>query len=96
MDKEVYLKIDGRVQGIGFRRWAIRTAAEIGGVSGWVRNVEDGSVEIHMSGEEEQIDKMILACYRGPMLSRVDHIRFLAKPPSYFLPAITEGVFTRI
>lgn len=96
MEKEVYLKIDGRVQGIGYRRWAVRTAAEIGGVWGWVRNGEDGSVEIHMSGEEDQVNKMIQACYRGPMLSRVDNIRFLAKPPSYFLPAITEGVFTRI
>lgn len=96
MEKEVYLKIDGRVQGIGYRRWAVRTAEEIGGVSGWVRNVEDGTVEIHMSGAEENIDRMIQACYRGPMLARVDHIRFLARPPSYFMPEITEGVFTRI
>ena len=59
MDKEVYLKIDGRVQGIGFRAWAVRTARELG-VSGWVRNVDDGTVEIRMKGAEEQIDEMIL------------------------------------
>lgn len=56
MDKEVYLKIDGRVQGIGFRAWAVRTARELG-VSGWVRNVDDGTVEIRMKGAEEQIDR---------------------------------------
>lgn len=64
MDKEVYLKIDGRVQGIGFRAWAVRTARELG-VSGWVRNVDDGTVEIRMKGAEEQIDEMIKRTYRG-------------------------------
>ena len=44
MDREVYIKIQGRVQGIGFRYWAIKTAEEIGGISGWVRNAPDGSV----------------------------------------------------
>ena len=59
MEKEVYLKIKGRVQGIGFRWWAVKTAEEIGGISGWVHNAADGSVEILMSGEEDNIDRMI-------------------------------------
>ena len=63
MEKEVYLKIKGRVQGIGFRWWAVKTAEEIGGISGWVHNAADGSVEILMSGEEDNIDRMILACH---------------------------------
>ena len=50
MEKEVYLKIKGRVQGIGFRWWAVKTAEEIGGISDWVHNAADGSVEILMSG----------------------------------------------
>lgn len=95
MEKEVYLKIDGRVQGIGFRAWAVRTARELG-VSGWVRNVDDGTVEIRMKGAEEQIDEMIKRAYRGPSLARVDEVRFLSWPPSYFLPEVTPGVFTRI
>ena len=68
MEKEVYLKIKGRVQGIGFRWWAVKTAEEIGGISGWVHNAADGSVEILMSGEEDNIDRMILACHAGPPL----------------------------
>ena len=41
MEKEVYLKIKGRVQGIGFRWWAVKTAEEIGGISGWVHNAAE-------------------------------------------------------
>ena len=52
MNKEVLLKIKGRVQGIGFRYWAVKKAREIGGISGWVHNEADGSVEILMRGEE--------------------------------------------
>lgn len=55
--REVYLKIEGRVQGIGYRRWAVAKALEIGGISGWVRNEDDGSVEILMSGDEEKLMK---------------------------------------
>lgn len=90
------MKIEGRVQGIGYRRWAIRKALEIGGVSGWVRNVEDGTVEINMAGEEDVINKMLQACYDGPRLARVDKVRFLSRPPSYFMPEITKGVFIQI
>ena len=61
MNNEVYIKIRGRVQGIGFRWWAVKKAREIGGISGWVRNVEDGSVEIMMSAEEDKLDEMLLA-----------------------------------
>lgn len=96
IDKEVYIKIEGRVQGIGFRRWAVSTALEIGGISGWVRNEDDGSVEILMSGSEDKIDKMICCCYKGPFLARVDSIKFLSGITNYFLPQIEIGKFVRI
>lgn len=94
--REVYLKIEGRVQGIGFRRWAVVKASEIGGISGWVRNEDDGSVEILMRGEDDNINKMIQACYDGPMFARVDKISFLPGVKNYFLPQIIEGRFIRI
>lgn len=94
--KEVYIKIKGRVQGIGFRYWAVKTVAEIGGISGWVHNAADGSVEIMMSGEEAKIDKMIVACHKGPMLSRVDSVNFIVGQISSFLPPIEEGFFRRV
>lgn len=93
--KEVYIKIKGRVQGIGFRRFAVREAKRIGGISGWVRNEADGSVEILMSGEENKIDEMLLSCHQGPALSRVDSVEFIVGRRSSFLPPIEEGVFRR-
>lgn len=94
--REVYIKIEGRVQGIGYRRWAVSKAQEIGGISGWVRNEDDGSVEILMSGSDEKVNKMIEDCYKGPMFARVDKISFLIKVNNYFLPQIVEGKFVRI
>ena len=96
MMKEVYLKIEGRVQGIGYRRWAVSKALEIGGISGWVRNEDDGSVEIFMNGNDDNINKMIESCYRGPLFARVDKISFLPGLSNYFLPQIVEGKFVRI
>lgn len=93
--KDVYIKIKGRVQGIGFRYWAVKTARKLG-LSGWVRNEADGSVEILMAGKEEQVDKMILACQHGPELSRVDSVDFIVGRRSGFLPPIEYGIFKRI
>lgn len=95
MNKEVYIKIEGRVQGIGFRWWAVHKAEEISGISGWVRNAADGSVEILMRGEEENIDAMILACHKGPALSRVDRVSFIVGRISSWLPPIEDGKFVR-
>ena len=94
--KEVYLKIEGRVQGIGYRRWAVAKAQDIGGISGWVRNEDDGSVEILMCGEEDNINEMIKYCYRGPMFARVDKISFLPGVRNYFFLFIELGKFIRI
>lgn len=96
MIKEVFIKIRGRVQGIGYRAWAVRTAEKIGGISGWVHNEYDGSVQILMRGEEKAIDQMILACHTGPLFSRVDKVEFIIGRRSGFLPEVIEGVFRRV
>ena len=92
-DKSVYLKICGRVQGVGFRWWTKHQAQNIGGLSGWVRNAEDGSVEVFARGEERYLDELILACRQGPFTARVDNVLFLPPVIKGFLPDITEGKF---
>lgn len=91
--KEVYVKIKGRVQGIGFRWFAVREAKRIGGISGWVRNEADGSVEILMSGAEDKIDEMLLSCRKGPALSRSGQRRICRRPAQQFSAADRRGRF---
>jgi acylphosphatase len=71
--KAVRVRIDGHVQGVGFRYWVEREARRRG-LSGWVRNRKDGSVEAVLSGEDASVDDMLDACRRGPQLARVDGI----------------------
>ena len=54
----------GWVQGVGFR-YRARHAADLLGCTGWVRNEYDGSVSMEIQGEEENIDKVILAIEAG-------------------------------
>ncbi len=93
--KTYYLKIEGRVQRVGYRRWAIMKAMEIGEISGFVRNMEDGSVEILMRGEEEKLDEMLKQCYSGPFFARVDKISFLLEPDEGMLSSIKLGKFIK-
>ena len=67
------LTISGRVQGVGYRDWAIETGLRLG-LTGWVRNRRDGAVEALIVGEESAVGQMIEACRRGPSLARVDEI----------------------
>jgi acylphosphatase len=69
----IRLHIHGRVQGVWYRGWAVAEAEELG-LSGWVRNRRDGSVEALLSGPEPMVRAMIERCRRGPSAARVDHI----------------------
>jgi acylphosphatase len=63
--RTVRLAITGRVQGVGYRMWAERTANQLG-LRGWVRNRSDGSVELIAIGGDEAIARLIDACRQGP------------------------------
>lgn len=63
--KRVRLIVRGRVQGVYFRAWA-RTRAHQLGLSGWVRNCPDSSVEIIAEGEKVRLEQLIVWCYDGP------------------------------
>ena len=94
--KDVVIKVKGRVQGVGYRRWAVAKAQEIGGISGWVHNDYDGAVLLRLRGAEENVDKMMLACQKGPLWGRVDSMEFVIGRISSFLPPVEEGVFKRV
>ena len=66
--------IYGRVQGVGYRAWTI-DKAQILGLTGWVRNRSNGSVEAVFCGVSADVDAMVEACYSGPTLARVDSIK---------------------
>lgn len=68
-----HLLIKGRVQGVFYRGWTVETARSLG-LSGWVRNRQDGSVEALVQGEPETIAHLIVLARRGPMAARVDEI----------------------
>jgi acylphosphatase len=81
--------IAGRVQGVGFRDWTVSKARELG-LSGWVRNLPDGSVEALIAGDVAAVEEMSRLLRRGPRLALVDSIdEELADPPDQ------EGFFRR-
>jgi acylphosphatase len=67
------LRITGRVQGVGYRVWAIEQAARLG-LRGWVRNRADGSVEALVIGDEDAVARMIEAAREGPFAARVTDV----------------------
>lgn len=64
------LRITGRVQGVGYRDWCLRTA-RAAHLTGWVRNRADGSVEAVVRGPAETVETFVAACHAGPPLARV-------------------------
>jgi acylphosphatase len=74
----VSLRIRGRVQGVGYRAWATHTARHLG-LSGWVRNLTDGTVEAYAYGTEDVIGTFIAACHAGPPGARVTDVLTVAR-----------------
>ena len=70
----VHARITGRVQGVGYRAWTVETATRLG-LSGWVRNRLDGSVEAVFQGEDLALRQMENECRKGPLLAKVFDIR---------------------
>jgi len=74
MEKQrAHLKITGRVQGVGFRNSTRRQARKLG-VNGWVKNLADGSVEIMVEGQKEDVEDLIKWAKNGPRLASVHGI----------------------
>ncbi len=69
----LHFLIQGRVQGVGFRWYVSREAAELD-LRGWVRNTEEGDVEVVASGTVEELAELRASLRRGPRGSRVDRL----------------------
>lgn len=77
--KRVRIYVSGRVQGVFFRAETQKTATSLK-LNGWVRNMEDGRVEVLLEGEDSSMDRMVAWCHQGPPAARVDHVDVLEEP----------------
>ena len=71
--KALQVRITGTVQGVGYRAWT-EQAARTRGLSGWVRNRRDGSVEALIAGPDDKVDDMLAYFWQGPAASRVARV----------------------
>ena len=65
--------VKGRVQGVGFRYFTRRLAAELD-IKGWVKNLENGAVEVHAEGDEKPMEQFFSDIKRGPSLAFVQEV----------------------
>ena len=72
----VHVEVTGRVQGVGFREF-VRTIAQRLNIAGWVRNREDGAVELAAFGSASHIETLLAAVRRGPAGGDVQQVRTL-------------------
>lgn len=71
--KRVHLNVHGVVQGVFFRASTQAKAHDVG-VTGWVRNLPDGSVEAEVQGPKAKVDAMVGWCHLGPRHANVDRV----------------------
>ncbi|MBK6517373.1 MAG: acylphosphatase [Polyangiaceae bacterium] len=71
--KQVNLVVRGRVQGVFFRASTQREARRLG-LTGWVKNRQDGAVEVCVEGEEEELKELVAWAHHGPTAARVERV----------------------
>lgn len=77
--RAVDVRVEGDVQGVGYRFSALREASSLG-VSGWVRNEPDGAVTAHVEGTGDRVDRMLAWMRSGPQWSHVTRLDVEAAP----------------
>lgn len=82
-------RVTGRVQGVGFRWWTRSLAVRLG-VSGTVRNLPDGSVEVHARGTDDQLRRLAAELADGPPGARVTSV----DPVPFSADGVSEGEFS--
>ena len=84
--RRVHVFISGRVQGVFYRASTMDLAVRLD-LTGWVRNLPDGRVELVAEGPDDKLKELISWCWQGPPYSRVDHVIVQEDDPT--------GEFTR-
>lgn len=77
----VHLYVSGRVQGVWYRQSTVERAQALG-LSGWVRNLPDGRVEVVAEGAPDAVDQLVAFCHEGPPLARVEGVELAAETPT--------------
>lgn len=77
-------RLSGRVQGVGFRWWTVRTARSLG-LAGTVENLPDGRVELHVEGPADRVRALEERLRQGPPAARVDGVESIR--PAEELPS---------
>lgn len=73
MKKSIRLYINGTVQGVFFRMF-VKQNAEKYNVKGFVRNLEDGRIEVFLEGDTDNVNKMVELCRKGPPHAKIKNI----------------------
>lgn len=81
MNEQVFIVVRGRVQGVFFRAETRQKALQLG-LTGWVKNTDDGVVEILAAGEGAKLKEFLVWCKKGPDAARVDAIDVLWQTPA--------------
>lgn len=81
--RSVHVRIEGRVQGVGYRAWTAATA-RASGLTGWVRNRRDGAVEAVFRGPPDKVADMLRRCELGPRSASVSRVMILGEDAGAF------------
>lgn len=73
MNRCLHVIVKGRVQGVYFRAYTQKQAVKLN-VSGYVRNLSDGSVEIVAAGDPDALHQLVSWCHKGPVLAKVSQV----------------------
>jgi acylphosphatase len=78
MPRTVHIRIEGRVQGVGFRYW-LKMTATAAGLTGWVRNRADRSVEAVLQGQPDDVAGVLRRCEEGPPDAHVTRVEIIGE-----------------
>jgi acylphosphatase len=77
-----HVRVEGEVQGVGFRQATVHEAERIGGLAGSVKNLPDGRVEVLVEGERGKVEVLVAWLRVGPRLARVSDVQVTYSTPS--------------